>query len=92
MPFSSHEYSLHLIFSPDGWQKAQPLVTSTDRVFFMQDAVYLLQANITSPSELLYARATDVLARNIHPSDAIEVLDDEQWVKLTEQANNVLSW
>ncbi|QTH64585.1 hypothetical protein J1N51_03705 [Psychrosphaera ytuae] len=92
MPFSSHEYSLHLIFSPDGWLKAQPLVTSTDRVFFMQDAVYLLQANITSPSELLYARATDVLARNIHPSEAIEILDDEQWVKLTEQANNVLSW
>lgn len=92
MPFSSHEYSLHMIFSPDGWLKAKSLVTSNDRVFFMQDAVYLLQSNLDSPSELLYARATDIHARHITPTNSIEAIDDELWVKLTEQAKNVLSW
>lgn len=92
MPFSNHAYSLHMIFSPDGWEKAKPVIDATDRILFLQDACYLLQAELKSPSELVYARALDANARAIKAPDAIELLDDELWVKLTEQANNVLSW
>lgn len=92
MPFSKHAYSLHMIFSPDGWEQAKALIEDTDRIVFLQDACYLLESELASPSELLYARAIDVKARAIKAPDAIELLDDELWVKLTEQSTNVLSW
>ncbi len=101
MPFSAHAYSLHLIFSPDGWLKAAPLIEAHDRVLFLQDAVYLLQSDLNSPTALLYARNLDVSARAIHLPSAdelakgkadIEAIDDELWVKLTEQAKNIISW
>lgn len=81
-----------MIFSPDGWQQAKALVSADDRVFFVQDACYLLNMDLASPSALLYARAADVNARNLAPADHIELLDDTQWVQLTEHATNVLSW
>ena len=96
MPFSAHDYSLHMIFSPDGWSRAKSLIEAQDRVLFMQDSVYLLQGEIDSPTPLLYARSLDVLARNItlpsSPLLDIEAIDDELWVKLTTQAQNILSW
>ena len=109
MPFSSHSYSLHLIFSPNGWQQAQPMIEPNDRVLFLQDAVYLLQSDLQSPSELLYARALDVSARKVklpgsNPTEnsvsdstmagtvLVEAIDDELWVKLTAQAQNIISW
>ncbi len=98
MPFSSHSYSLHLIFSPNGWQQAQPMIEPNDRVLFLQDAVYLLQSDLNSPSPLLYARALDINARRINLSAQadkgfdIEAIEDELWVQLTEHAKNIISW
>lgn len=109
MPFSSHRYTLHLIFSPDGWSLAKDTIESDDRVLFLQDAVYLLQSDLQSPSELLYARAMDVSARKVKlPGNGpiknnvgscamadtvlVEAIDDELWVKLTAQAQNIISW
>ena len=109
MPFSSHRYTLHLIFSPDSWALAKDTIESNDRILFLQDAVYLLQSDLQSPSELLYARALDVSARKIkllgssltenNVSDSavtgtvtVEAIDDELWVKLTAQAQNIISW
>ncbi|GAB3003296.1 DsrH/TusB family sulfur metabolism protein [Psychrosphaera aestuarii] len=98
MPFSSHSYSLHLIFSPNGWQQAQPMIEPNDRVLFLQDAVYLLQSDLNSPSPLLYARALDINARHINLSAQadkgvdIEAIEDELWIQLTEHAKNIISW
>lgn len=109
MPFSSHRYTLHLIFSPDSWALAKDTIESNDRILFLQDAVYLLQSDLQSPTELLYARALDVSARKIKlpgsspnensESDSavarsvlVEAIDDELWVKLTTQAQNIISW
>ncbi len=96
MPFSAHSYSLHMIFSPDGWHRAKVMIEPQDRVLFLQDSVYLLQSDLQSPTALLYARSLDVLARNItlpsSPEFDIEAIDDELWVKLTEQAQNIISW
>lgn len=98
MPFSSHSYSLHMIFSPNGWLQAQSMVAPDDRVLFLQDSVYLLQSELNSPSPLLYARALDINARRINLSAQadkgvdIEAIEDELWVQLTEHAKNIISW
>jgi sulfur relay protein TusB/DsrH len=84
--------TLHLIFSLDGWQKTKPLLDSDDKVLFLQDAVYQLQANLAIEATSLYAREIDVTARNIKPTDNITIIDDNQWVELTTAAHNVISW
>ena len=96
MSLTAHDYSLHMIFSPQGWEQARTLVEPQDRVIFLQDSVYILQGELNSPTPLLYARSLDVLARNISlPSTSeldIEAIDDELWVKLTAHAQNIMSW
>ena len=98
MPFSSHRYTLHLIFSPDSWALAKDTIEPNDRILFLQDAVYLLQSDLNSPSPLLYARALDINARHINLSAQadkgvdIEAIEDELWVQLTEHAKNIISW
>jgi len=84
--------TLHLIFSLDGWHKAKPLLDSDDKVLFLQDAVYQLQANLAIETTSLYAREIDVTARNIKPIDNITIIDDATWVELTNSAHNVISW
>jgi len=85
-------YSLHLIFSIDGWDKAQSLVAENDRVVFLQDAVYLLQKPLKTNNDLIYGRYIDCNARNLTPYVGYETIDDEQWLELSEHANNILSW
>ena len=88
-------YSLHLIFSIDGWHKACQLITENDRVLLLQDAVFLSQQDLPERSPLyhnLFARCVDTRARNIKANPHIEVIDDEQWLELTEHAQNVISW
>ncbi|NVK24130.1 MAG: hypothetical protein HWE10_04315 [Gammaproteobacteria bacterium] len=95
---NNETYSLHIIFSPEAWPKAKHMVAKNDRVLLLQDAVVLtqepLQSTFIEPNEIhhLYARGLDVLARNIKSDPHIEVIDDEQWLELTEHANNVVSW
>ena len=88
-------YSLHIIFSINSWTSAQPLIEENDRVLLVQDATFLAQkdlSSLTHSTHNLYARSLDVRARNIKPDPHIEVIDDEQWVELTEHAKNLLSW
>lgn len=84
--------SLHLIFSPDGWDKAKTLIGADDQILFVQDSVYLLEKEILCHSEAIYARSKDITARNIKPLPIIEVIDDEQWVQLTQTCKNIISW
>jgi len=84
--------TLHLIFSPDAWVKAKPLLDENDQVLFLQDAVYLLQTDLGIEKTSLYARQIDVSARNIKPESNITVIDDATWVELTATAHNIISW
>ena len=88
---STNAYTLHIIFSMSGWQSAQPFIESDDKVIFIQDAVYFAQQLQQAPHSL-YARSVDIKARNIQPDPHIEVIDDEQWVNLTDNARNTASW
>jgi len=85
-------YSLHQIFSVEGWQNAKELIAPEDRVILLQDATYLLHQTLLCQSEQIYGRSLDCLARAITPSVGIEIIDDEQWLELAEHANNILSW
>jgi sulfur relay protein TusB/DsrH len=84
--------TLHLIFSLDGWHKAKPLIDRDDKVLFLQDAVYLLQADLTIENTNLYARQIDTSARNIKPHSNITQIDNTRWVELTVSAHNIISW
>ena len=86
------EFSLHLIFSPDGWHNAKGMIAAQDRVFLLQDAVYLVEQPTLCESEHLYARALDCLARDITPAIGCESIDDDKWLELAEHAKNILSW
>lgn len=86
------DFSLHLIFSIEAWPKANEMISATDRVLFLQDACYLLQQPIDTVCELVYGRSLDCTARNIHPYVGIEIIDDEQWLELSEHAKNIISW
>lgn len=89
---TEQQFTLHLIFSVDGWNLASSLIESHDRVLFLQDAVYLINSLNNPASSYLYARALDVDARNLTLNPHIEDIDDEQWLSLTESAHNVISW
>lgn len=84
-------YTLHIIFSINGWRQASPLVSSEDKILLIQDGAYLAQQNLPQ-THSLFARCLDIKARNIKPDPHIEVIDDEQWVELTEHAHNTMSW
>mgnify|MGYP000173611107 CR=1 FL=1 len=92
MTDTSQPFSLHQVFSIDGWNKAKNMVSDHDRVLFLQDACYLLQQPVLSKSDHLYGRHIDSKARNISPYVGIELIDDEQWLELAEHAKNILSW
>lgn len=88
-------YTLHIVFSVDGWTTAQPMIEENDRVLLVQDAAYLAQKDLSSlnhSTHNLYVRCLDARARNIKSDPHIEVIDDEQWLELTEHATNVISW
>lgn len=87
-----NNYSLHLIFSLEGWRKAQALVSENDRVVFLQDAVYLLQQPLKINNEFIYGRFKDCKSRNLTPYVGYETVDDDQWLELSEHAHNILSW
>ncbi len=84
-------YTLHIIFSINGWQQAKPLVSAHDKILLLQDGCYLAQQNLPQ-AHSLFARCLDVKARKIKADPHIEVIDDEQWVELTEHAHNTMSW
>jgi len=92
MTQDSLPFSLHQVFSVDGWNSAKPLISENDRVVFLQDATYLLQQPVLSQSEKLYGRTLDCAARNIIPCVGVELIDDDQWLELAEHAKNILSW
>lgn len=84
--------TLHLIFSPEAWLKAKPILDSKDQVIFLQDAVFLLQADLAIENTSLFARQLDVSARGLKPLPNIELIDDARWVELTTFAHNIISW
>ena len=86
------DFSLHLIFSVQGWHTARGLIAADDRVVFLQDATYLLNQPLLCQTELVYGRSLDCIARNLTPSVGVEIIDDEQWLELAEHAKNILSW
>lgn len=88
---TASQHTLHLIFSMDAWLKAKPLIELGDQILFLQDSVYQLQ-NALNISNKLFARELDIIARNIKPSSNITIIDDNQWVELTNSAHNVISW
>ena len=88
---TSDNYTLHLIFSINGWQQAKTLIGTGDKILLLQDACYLAQQNLPQTHDL-FARSLDIKARNIKADPHIEVIDDEQWVTLTEHAHNTMSW
>ena len=92
MTNNTQAFSLHQIFSLEGWQQAGPLISAEDRVILLQDATYLLHQPLLCSSEQVYGRSLDCLARNIEPSVGVELIDDEQWLELAEHAKNILSW
>ena len=92
MTNETHSFSLHQVFSIEGWNKAKSMVSDIDRVVFLQDATYLLQQPVFSETENLYGRTLDCNARQITPYVGIELIDDEQWLELAEHARNILSW
>lgn len=87
----SELYTLHIIFSIQGWELAQNVIEPTDRVLLVQDACYLSQQDLAKP-HALFARSKDIKARNIKAHPHIEIIDDETWVTLTEHAHNTMSW
>jgi len=87
----TENYTLHLISSINGWQQARAIVSKNDKILLLQDAAYLAQQDLPQ-THSLFARCLDVRARNIKADPHIEVIDDEQWVELTEHAHNTMSW
>jgi sulfur relay protein TusB/DsrH len=88
-----NQTTIHLIFSPDAWTKAKPLVEVNDQVLLLQDAVYLVAKNdLGLNCKQIFVRQLDMSARNIHPTADYIVIDDTKWVELTTAAHNILSW
>ncbi|MDU0114527.1 DsrH/TusB family sulfur metabolism protein [Psychrosphaera aquimarina] len=88
-----NQTTLHLIFSPDAWTKAKPLVDVNDQVLLLQDAVYLVAKNdLGHNCKQVFVRQLDMSARNIHPAADYIVIDDTKWVELTTAAHNLISW
>lgn len=84
-------FTLHIVFSIEGWNQCKVLVESQDRVLLIQDGVYLAHQDL-SQWHNVYARSLDTRARNIQTHPHIEIIDDEQWLELTEHAKNIMSW
>ncbi|CAH0534539.1 Protein TusB [Vibrio stylophorae] len=81
-------------------QQCSALLTRDDVLLLTQDGVYAAIADQALHLDLLdlchhcYAREADVLARGLRDKIApqIAVIDDEQWVQLTEIHTPVITW
>ena len=91
-PFSS----LHQIFNIDAWHKAEQMMSDNDAVILLQDAAYLIhQENLFKHLKpKVFSRQADIQARNIevNSTSVVQVINDELWVTLAENATNTISW
>lgn len=64
-----------------------------DNILLRQDAVWLsIRHDICWPVQHLYALQSDVLLRGLSPVKSVTVVNDETWVALTIEAQQVLLW
>lgn len=98
---TTNKFSLHIINKMTDLGLLHLTSEDGDKVLFIQDAVYRtlslnrLELANTDKNEskiTLYVREMDCDARGITPPSNFEVISDDKWVELCEQAQNVISW
>ena len=68
------------------------LCSPTDNVLLRQDAVYLvLQPTLPFACPVL-ALASDIAWRNITAPTPIQLINEQEWVQLTAQADKTILW
>lgn len=64
-----------------------------DGILLRQDAVWLsIRQDLCWPVQHVYALQSDVLLRQLKVPQSVTVIDDEAWVTLTINADQVLLW
>lgn len=65
-------------------------ITTADALLFRQDGVYLLQTQEIWPTQHLYALQQDVIDRQLLCPASVQLLSDDEWVRLCIEAQQVV--